>query len=128
MRKGLGLLFQAAFAVLFLSVAITIVVPRFTQPTIAAHGAKQAEIAAERLADAISAMSSMQAGIVEHNITGPWDIRIYKKNGLSYISVSYDTYSAEAKIIGSVSLDSLPNVQTVKIIKKPGEDVKVEKA
>ena len=127
MRKGLTLMFQAAFVVLFLTVIITVLVPRLAAPTIEAHGNKQAEIAAERLSDAINAMSSMDEGQVEHNITGPWDIKVYSKEGMKYVNVSHEGYSAEAKIIGNVRLGDLPDVGVAKISKKLGEDVKVEK-
>ena len=127
MKKGLGLLFQAIMVILFLSIAITLIVPRFTQPTIVAHGTKQAEIVAERLADAINAMSSMEEGFIEHNINGPWNIEVYSKKGAMHVRVSYDVYSAESEIIGNVDSADLSGVEIVKITKESGEKVKVEK-
>lgn len=127
MRKGMSLMLQAAFVILLLSVSVTLVVTRFTTPTLAKHGLKQAEIAAERIADAVNALSSIEKGYIEHNLTAPWDLRIYIKEGVKYINVSHELYSAEARILGNVYSDTLSDVEVVGLTKEPGEYVKMEK-
>lgn len=95
-------------------------------PGASARGEIESATIAYSLVSSINALSSMEQGRVEGVLYNTYDIKVVESWGEKYLEITREGKTKRARILGNVKTPlSLTGVDTVSIIKKPGELVEI---
>lgn len=129
-----SMVMQIMGIVMLVLILLYYMVSAVTVPVWNAQGEVQARLLSLQVANNINALSTMEAGSIEKEFEGRWDVELYKKSGIIcslpfasdcgwYVKFSDGDHEGETRIVGDLPLEENKLLDRSMILIEKGDQI-----